>query len=588
MTSPVERGSGPLPTMEEIGRLIAQQPVAASTTPIGRSNNRAAIWSAVALLPFLAFPVAHYVAFGAEATGLTTYDLPYYAANARALAERGEGGFYPNAFDPNPGAPAIYFHWLIAVLAFVTRGLGIDPGLALQVIGVTAGWTAARLMYSLVETLVQERRWLVPLYLSTMWGGGLLVEGAVLKNVASGTAIEQSLLTFDPGQGLWCLNFGRNLILPTEAVYHALMIGLWLSILRGRFRAASICLWLIVTTHPFTGAQALAIVGAYVAIDRAMAIHHAMLACHRSVSRAIGVAVLHGSPSKISAAGSPPLSFVASLMAAGVAFGTYYFVFLPSYPQHQELQATWTLGWTLTLPMIVLAYLPAATFAGAAITRDAIWRIRSRFLLTAAAVSFLLANHQLFMRPHQPIHFTHGYIWTPLWLAGLPPVSQILNWGTQSHRRWPSIVVAAFGFLIVLDNAGFLINSSVRARDYGFGIDEAERNAFATISKVEPSGTLLTDDARLGYLAAVYTPARPWFGHKYNTPRFEERSQLAEELVEGTRVRIPPEIDLILTASAHLNERLYGEGWSELGRFDSLVLWQRSKHSARLAVGPSE
>jgi hypothetical protein len=140
------------------------------------------------------------------------------------------------------------------------------------------------------------------------------------------------------------------------------------------------------------------------------------------------------------------------------------------------------------------------------------------------------------------------------------------------------------GFLLVLDNAGFLASSSTHARDYGFALNEPERNAFAAISTVPSPGTLLTDEARLGYLAAVYTPARPWLGHKYNTPRFDVRTQLVELLVKGARVAIPLEVDLILTASTQLNERLYGDGWRELGRFDSLVLWRRSDQGNRLAT----
>jgi hypothetical protein len=238
--------------------------------------------------------------------------------------------------------------------------------------------------------------------------------------------------------------------------------------------------------------------------------------------------------------------------------------------------------------MMLLAYLPAAIAAGVAVTRDAAWRNRCQFLLTAAVVSFLLANHQWFMTPHQPIHFTRGYIWTPLWLAGLPALAQLLNRGTQPHRRWPSVVVATLGAMAVLDNAGFLVSSSLHARDYGFGLNRAERQAFAAISRLQQAGTLLTDDARLGYLAAVYTPARPWFGHKYNTPQFEDRKRLAEQLADGTTIEIPPEIELILTESTPLKERLYREHWSEMGRYDSLALWQRSEHAHHLAGRPPD
>jgi hypothetical protein len=238
--------------------------------------------------------------------------------------------------------------------------------------------------------------------------------------------------------------------------------------------------------------------------------------------------------------------------------------------------------------MILLAYAPAAILAAVAVSRDAVWRRRCHFLITAAAVSFLLANHQWFMTPHQPIHFTRGYIWTPLWLAGLPVLVQLLNWGTQVHRRWPSLATAALGVLIVSDNAGFLATSSVHSRDYGFGLSRSERDAFVAISQLSSPGVLLTDESRLGYLAAVYTPARPWLGHKYNTPRFDDRKQIADRLASGASAEIPPEIGQILTRSSPFNAQLYANGWTEMGRFESLVLWRRSQPVRALATRPPD
>jgi hypothetical protein len=36
-----------------------------------------------------------------------------------------------------------------------------------------------------------------------------------------------------------------------------------------------------------------------------------------------------------------------------------------------------------------------------------------RVLLTWFGTAFLLGNHDLFISPRQPLHFTHGYVWTP-------------------------------------------------------------------------------------------------------------------------------------------------------------------------------
>lgn len=513
--------------------------------PGPRGGLRAACWSLIAVVPFLVFPVAHDWRAGPDATGMTMYELPYYAANARAVIDRGAYGFYPNAFDPSDAAPAIYFHWLIAGIGILTGPLGIDPGTVFLVIGLVAGWIAARLMFALVEMLWRGR-FAVPLYLSTMWGGGLLVLGQLAANLAEQRPWNESLLGFDPGQGLWFLNFGRNLILPTEAVYHALMVGLWLAMLRDRWKPAGGILWLIATTHPFTGAQALAIVGAWVGLR---------------------VAILRQ---------PVPLGFLVNLAAVGAAFGAYYFVFLPRFPAHRELQEVWTLGWTMSGATIVLAYGVPLLLALGAISRDADWRRRTAFLMTAAAVSFLLANHHWFITPRQPIHFTRGYIWTPLWLIGLPTLARLLD---RLVLQPPLRAIALGGVLsavIVSDNFAFLTISAGRGAEAGFTLSADERRAFGAISALGTRGVLLTEDEQLSYLAAVYTPARPYYGHKYNTPQFEQRRERVRALVDGgTDEELLKTCHVVLTRSATLGPRLETAGWKPVGLYGDLRLWTK-------------
>jgi hypothetical protein len=494
------------------------------------------------------FPAAHYRAGGTEATGLTTYDLPYYAANARALVERGHLGCYPNAFDPDANAPAIYCHWLISILAILIGPLAMDPGLALLAIQLVGGWAAARVMFAIVETLAPGRN-VVPLFLSTMWGGGLLVLGKLATNALNGYPWDLNPLTFDPGQGLWGLNFGRTLILPTEAVYHALMLGLWLGLLRRQWNLAALMLWLIATTHPFTGAQAIAITGAWIGL------------------------------SWFTESSRPPLGFVASVAVTAIAFAGYYGFYLPSFPQHRALENVWTLHWTLTLPMMLLAWQPAAMLALAGVGRAG-WSSRTRFLATAACVSFLLANHQWFMTPRQPIHFTRGYIWTPLWLMGLPALTALLDRLRNLSIAPKVVTVSLLGVLLVSDNAAFLAINWLHPKAHGYFLTDDERRAFRELASQTNPGILLTDDERLGYLAAAYTPARPWFGHKYNTPQFEARKERVERFIAGEE---DPDLlmqgDLWLTESPSVAERLQTAGWRPVADYGALKLLRRSFES---------
>lgn len=566
------------------------------------------LYSLLAAAPFLLFPLIHFTRWGDEATGFTTYDLPYYIANARAILDRGHFGLYPNPFDPDPAAPVIYFHWLMTALAGLIGPLGLKPGHALFVIQIIGALASARVMYSLVAWLMPTSRWRILLYFLTMWSGGLLILGKLLANLSSGLPWNINFLALDPGQGLWCLNFGRNLILPTEAIYHALVLALWLRILKGHWNSAAWFLLAITTTHPFTGAQALAIVGVH-----AFACH--LIPPHPSARRRSPPQTAppspfpstggegrgegpHNSPDVAdvaernsryfvrkltqsadgSAPSTPPRSFLFACAGIAIAFVSYYFLFLPRFPQHREIQHTWALGWTLPGPTILLAYTPAALLAWLAIRNDSTWRRRCRFLLIAAGVSFLLANHQWFMTPRQPIHFTRGYIWTPLFLAGLPSLAA---WFDRLRARGVVVagtLIAAFAVVAVSDNAGFMLVNAMSPTPPGFGLTKDEQAAFKEIKSWDWTGVLLTDDDRLGYLAAALTSARPWIGHKYNTPRFEERqNKLAAFKATSAAGDLLDEVDLALTTDPRVVRRLQDNDWQQISTHGQLELWRKKR-----------
>ena len=76
----------------------------------------------VALVPWALVYLHHFTA-GEGATGFIQVDMPFYAANGRAIFERGNGLFYPNAYDPDPSAPVILLKpitWLVRHLPLVS------------------------------------------------------------------------------------------------------------------------------------------------------------------------------------------------------------------------------------------------------------------------------------------------------------------------------------------------------------------------------------------------------------------------------------------------------------------------------------
>jgi hypothetical protein len=330
--------------------------------------------------------------------------------------------------------------------------------------------------------------------------GGLLVVAAVATNLALGRAPTYFLLQHDPFEGMWFLNWGRNLILPTEAVYHALAVGAWLATVRDRPWVAVGCVAALAATHPFSGIQQLLVLGAWLA--------------WRAVTRLRleWPAVAH--------------------IAVFLAFCGYYFSYLPRFPQHQDIHGRWSLEWNLGVVSLLAAGIPVFALAAARCWQDRYhWRPEMTFFLIAAAVSLALAKHELFLPARQPLHFTRGYTWLPLCLLGLPLVQQGLVWAWSAPLQAGRVALtAAAAAFAVLDNATFLYGmwNQPRDRHRDCHMSPALADAFRFLDNAGMTGIPLVispeDDSweDYSYLSATYTGMTPLHGHPYLTPAYED------------------------------------------------------------------
>ena len=203
------------------------------------------LMSFLLLLPVTTLYVSHFLpAAGQVATGFIQYDQPYYMANAREFFDSGKFALtYANPFDQSYAAPRIYFQPHLFLLGLWMRVTGMDPGIVYVLFGFFAALACARLGIALFETYVRSRsRYRALALVLFFWGGGLLTLTALLKHdvdiLLKGSSTEAAsiyLFRFDPSFGWWFFNFGRNLVFPVEAFYHALFFACVLAILRGRF-----------------------------------------------------------------------------------------------------------------------------------------------------------------------------------------------------------------------------------------------------------------------------------------------------------------------------------------------------------------
>jgi hypothetical protein len=478
-------------------------------------------------LPAFAPLVAHYVGFiraGLQPTGFLVYDTPYYMANAREHFDA--GGFsllYGSPFTYDYGTPRVYFQPLTLLLGLLGRLPGADPGIVFAIVGLIAAVVCGRIAIALFDRFASRATLSGKLALvAFFWGGGVVVLMGmlfVLLPGPAGTKLAEppSLSGYwwftdlaDPAGGWWFLNFGRNFLLSTESVYHALFLGAALLIIRQRFAAALGVMALLASSHPFTGIQFLLVALAWGALE--------LLVLR---SRVV------------------PWWFVAGTAVLVALHVGYYLIFLATVPEHRQLQEQWTIRWTISVPQTIFAYGIVGACAWARLRpaahprRTVLNEFPNRLLAVWVLVSLVLENHELFLpRAIQPIHFSRGYTWIALFLLGVPAlISAIDHVRRQSRARLKVLAVAAFGLFLILDNVVWLGATTAQALGVrldrqppgsltlGFGLSADQQALFAWMNRPENRGSVVaSDDQTIGYLLTTYTPLRAWLSHNMNTP----------------------------------------------------------------------
>lgn len=467
----------------------------------------AALWSMLGLFPIVAYYIAHFLQEGVP-LGFIMVDLPYYCANGREIFEGGNGAMYSNPYDGSPEAPVIYFQWLIWVYgAFIVK-CGLDPGIQFVAIGAITSLLFAYLTFRIVEETLPTKRFLGLLYLLTMWGGGFFIVFTIGINLRQGQPVMAELQRYMPYHGWWFMNWGSNAFLPHEAVYHCLVAAMWLSLIRNRTWSAVIAVSSVAATHPFTGLQHLAAIGLWFTFK---------FLTDRTLGRLLPVVAI-GSVS--------------------IAFLSYYMLYLPTFPAHSSLESAWRVGiWDLCQRDLWLAYGPVTALAFCRLVTDKNWKSTAvpYFLLTAF-VTFCLVKHEVFLANHkQPIHFTRGYLWTPLMLIGLPFVQrEICRLFDESSQLYAYSMTALLCIVATSDNIGWIAcewpqhsgNQFISTMDKSVPFVLTE-NQWDIVAHFSETGTqddvVLCTDRELSYLLPTYSSVKVYLGHKFNTPQYKER-----------------------------------------------------------------
>lgn len=459
-------------------------------------------------LPIVAVYLIHFSSDGgipgARPSGFLMYDAPYYMANARELTD--DGGFhlmYSNPFSHDYQSERIYFQPQTLLLGLAFRLSGIDPGILLCLFGLLFTLLFFRVLlecYDRLFGLKTRRDWFFLVLLA--WGGGVFSVAGTLHGFLNGLPLAEALKTsslFEPSGGWWFLNLGRNMILPTEAYYHFLFFLSLLLIIRKKYTLALVSTALLSLSHPFTGIQMLLILAGWGSIE-----------------------IL------ISKARFRPVQwFTGGIFLMLIFHIGYYLFFLRQNPEHEQLFHQWKLAWIVSTPAFILAWGWGMLLAGYRIFRcDFLTDFRQQPMLRLIGiwfvVSFLLSNHDLFIQPVQPLHFTRGYVWSSLFLLSVPVMYRITDY-LDRRILVTGLRMGVYGLLLLLLLSDNLVWMSNTARDaatnpYLFNTRE-ELELYTELNKEEYRGRLVVStDLKTGYRITAYTPLRSWYSHMHNTP----------------------------------------------------------------------
>jgi len=184
---------------------------------------------------------------------------------------------------------------------------------------------------------------------------------------------------------------------------------------------------------------------------------------------------------------------------------------------------------------MIPAYCLVGTLAVVTVTREkkSFFHLpQTRLFFTWFFIAFLLVNHELFMRPMQPLHFTRGYVWTSLFLLGLPALHRFFE---DKRIKSYSLVLPLASVLLLSDNFLWIINQIrfKRTNPSDSYITWEQKNLLEVIDKNSDNKTLVVGRDGIVALVPVFSKAYPWISHPFTTPFAAIKTKAFNDFIEN-------------------------------------------------------
>ncbi|MGZ8538845.1 MAG: hypothetical protein ACXWV9_11310, partial [Flavisolibacter sp.] len=282
---------------------------------------------------------------------------------------------------------------------------------------------------------------------------------------------------------------------------HALFLGTIYFLLKEKWITGLGLVFLLSVSHPFTGIELISIIGLWCFVE--------FIIDRKNI----------------------PLWFFPGILLIMIFHVWYYLFYLNQFADHKSVSEQYSLGWRLRFFKIIPAYFIVGLLAILSIYIESVknfFTLQSNRLFACwFLAAFTLANHEIFMKAMQPIHFTRGYIWTSLFLLGLPA---LLKWNKFLMRRFGLKAIILFASVFFIDNFLWIFNTvySKAETPYSTYISREQKEVLNWLDEESSNKTLIvSSDNTIAYLSTVYTKAYPWYSHPYTTP-FAEKKKIIQ------------------------------------------------------------
>jgi hypothetical protein len=469
------------------------------------------MFALVLTVPMIIFYAGYYLNHSSSliATGFVAYDNVSYVANAKQYLDTDKFSlFYSNPLNDSGNYPAIYFQPQTLLLAFLLW-LGFTPGFTIVLLNWLGTLLSFRMAINIFDHLCpnsSHRKLFITFF---CWGGGLLafagVPIALAKSIGNLDFFDR-IFYIDPASGWWGLNFGRGHFISTEGYFHFLFLAGILCLLKRKWNLALIVSLILSLSHPFTGIEYLAIILAWAFIEKTIV-----------RNKEVPWKFLIGT------------SFIMSFHIF------YYLFYLNQFPEHRSVSEQYSLNWRLRFFNMIPAYCLVGALALATLIKSKKTLFTSysaRLFFIWFIIVLLLTNHELFMKPMQPLHFTRGYVWASLFLLGLPALHTLFQ--NEKLKKYPAILVLA-SMLLFSDNFLWITNN-VRFPQTApsvICITAEQKNLLILVDRNSTNKTLIIgNDEVIVYMSTVYSKAYPWISHPFTTPYAARKQKAYNDFIE--------------------------------------------------------